>query len=255
MYFHLKYVIIKIWKYVKECLFVEYIFLCLGIIITIVFLTKRTAKVTLNVAFLKSVASMCFILTGLFSFVGNESCPRIVGALVAVGAAWGMLGDIALDLKYIFKKYEESYLTAGFGSFLVGHIFYSAAMVNIYGVDKMPVIFACVVALVSLLFVMISEPLLKVKYGKFKKITALYMTVLGATVGLSIGYAISTGFDVSAILLAVGFLLFLASDAVLAGLYFSLDSKKRVHRPDIVLNHSLYYAAQFTIAISLSFIK
>ncbi len=232
-----------------------YVFLVVGIAITIVFLSKRTARVTLNVAFLKSVASMCFILTGLFGFVGNENCPRIVGALVAAGAAWGMLGDIALDLKYVFKKYEESYLTAGFSSFLVGHIFYSAAMINIFGFEKLPAIVALAVAIGSCVFVLISEPLLKVKYGKFKRITALYMTVLGATVGLSIGYAISTGFDVSAILLAIGFFLFIASDAVLAGLYFSLDSKKRTHRPDIILNHFLYYAAQFTIAISLNFIK
>ncbi len=231
-----------------------YVFLAIGLIVTIVFLTKRTAKVTLNVAFLKAIASMCFILTGLFAFVGNENCPRIVGALVGVGATWGMLGDIALDLKYVFKKYEKDYMNAGFSSFLVGHIFYIAAMYFAFGFNKLALIMGAVCSVVASTFVLYSEPLLKVKFGSFKLITVLYMAVLGAVTGVAIGYAISSGYKLSQTLLNVGFMLFLASDCVLSDLYFSLDEKKKTKRSLIVLNHALYYSAQFCIAISLLFI-
>lgn len=232
-----------------------HLFLVLGIVLCIVFLSKRTAKVTLNVAFLKTVTSMCFILTGLFAFVSNDACPKIVGALVAAAGVWGLLGDIALDLKYVFKKYEGSYLTAGFSSFLVGHIFYCFAMVFAFGFEKLPVIIGAVACLLVFGFVFISEPILKCKYGNYKMIAALYMAVLSFTVGLSVGYAIVTDFSVAAIIMAVGFTLFILSDLVLAGIYFSIDDKKRVSRPSIIINHILYYAAQFTIAISLCFIE
>lgn len=232
-----------------------FVFLGIGVLICIAFLTKRTAKVTLNVAFLKAVTSMCFILTGQFAFVSNENCPRIVGALVAVAATWGLLGDIALDLKYVFKKYEESYLTAGFSSFLVGHIFYCLAMYFIYGFSAKAFIIAGIVCVVITIFILFSERLLKLKFGKFKPITIIYMIVLNFTVGLSVGYVNSTNYAVSAVIMAIGFILFIMSDAVLSGIYFSIDEKKRSKRSDIVLNHALYYAAQFTIGVSLFFIK
>ncbi len=231
-----------------------YVFLIIGLVVTITFLTRRTAKVTLNVAFLKAVASMCFILTGLFAFVGNDNCPRIVGALVAVGAAWGMLGDIALDLKYVFKNHEKDYTNAGFISFLVGHVFYIAAMYFAFGFDKLALIFGIVCSILASTFVLYCEPLLKVKFGEYKLITIFYMGVLGAVTGVAIGYAISSGYSLAQTLLNAGFMLFLASDCVLSDLYFSLDEKKRTKRSSIVLNHILYYSAQFCIAISLLFI-
>jgi uncharacterized membrane protein YhhN len=231
-----------------------YLFLAIGLIVTIIFLTKRTARVTLNVAFLKAVASMCFILTGLFAFVGNENCKPIVGALVAAGAAWGMLGDIALDLKYVFKKYEKSYTNAGFISFLVGHLFYIGAMYFAFGFSKLSLIMGAVCSVLSFTFVMYCEPLLKVKFGEYKLITIFYMGVLGAVTGVAIGYAIESKYSLAQTLLNAGFMLFLASDCVLSDLYFSLDEKKRTKRASIIINHALYYSAQFCIGISLLFI-
>lgn len=232
-----------------------FVFLGIGIVLCIIFLSKRTTKVSLSVAFLKAVTSMCFILTGLFAFVANENCPKIVGALVAVAAVWGLLGDIALDLKYVFKKYEEQYLNAGFSCFLVGHIFYCFAMYFVYGFSLKAVVIGLIITALIMIFIAFSEPLLKVKYGKFKPITMLYMTVLSFTTGLSVGYVNSTDYDLFAVIIAIGFILFILSDAVLSGLYFSLDEKKRSKRSDIILNHALYYAAQFTIGVSLYFIK
>ena len=50
-----------------------------------------------------------------------------------------------------------------------------------------------------------------------------------------------------------GMILFLASDGVLGKIYFSNKEKDRTSRFYIVLNHALYYAAQFLIAMSISF--
>ncbi len=231
-----------------------YAFLILGIALVLIFVSKRTAKVTLNVAFLKAVASACFITTGVMAMAENPDCPKLMGALVAVAGVWGTFGDIALDLKYVFKKYEEQYLNAGFSSFGVGHIFYSAALISCFGFNKKALILAVVTAIACLGFVFVSEPLLKVKYGKFKAITAAYMVFLGFIVGLSVGYAIFS-YSTATLMLAIGFVLFILSDVFLSGLYFGPTEKERTSRPAIIINHLLYYGAQFTIATSLLFIK
>ncbi len=230
-----------------------YVFLGLGIVLLIAFVSKRTARVTLQVAFLKAVVSVCFILTGLFAMVDNPDCPKIVGALVAAGGVWGLLGDIALDLKYVFTKYEKEYLNAGFSCFGVGHIFYIGALYINFGFNFKAFVGAFVAGLVCVAVVFISQPLMKLNYRGYKKITVVYMFILGYVYGLSSGYAI---FDYSlpALIITIGFILFLASDLFLSGLYFGTTEKKRTSRPAIILNHLLYYSAQFVIAISLLFI-
>ncbi len=231
-----------------------YLILAIGLLFVGVFLVKRTAKVTLQVAFLKAVASVFFILTGLFSMVENPDCPKIVGALVAAGGVWGLLGDIALDLKYVFKKYEKEYLTAGFSSFGVGHIFYVCAMFIAFGYNQRVFIGAFPIALISVASVFILEPVMKLNYNGFRAITTVYMAVLGFSVGLAVGYAIFD-FSVATLILGIGYLLFILSDVFLSGLYFGPTEKQRTSRSAIILNHLTYYLAQFLIAISLFFIK
>ncbi len=227
-----------------------YIFLALGLVFTAIFISKRTAKVTLNVAFLKEVASVCFIITSLFAMAENPNCPKIVGAFVAAGGVWGLLGDIDLDLKYVFKNYENEYLEAGFSSFGIGHIFYMCALVTAFSSGGKAFIFAAVGAVLAMIFVFVTEPLFKVKYGKFKLITVAYTSLLGFVLGLAIGYAVYD-FSVSSLLAAIGFAVFLGSDAFLSGLYFGQTDKDRTNRVAIVLNHILYYSAQFILAMAL----
>ena len=229
------------------------IFLAIGLIFTTIFISKRTAKVTLYVAFIKAVSSVCFILTGLFAMVENPDCPKLIGALVAAGGVWGVLGDIALDLKYVFKKYEEQYLNAGFSSVGVGHFFYMAALICAFGVNKMAIIFGLIGIVLNIIFVYIGKPLLKVNIGKFKPITISYMSVLGFAHGMSIGYAVFD-FSVAKLILAIGFTMFFISDLLLSGLYFGSTNKQKTSRTAIVFNHIFYYSAQFLIAISLLFI-
>ena len=231
-----------------------YLFLILGAILVLIFVSKRTAKVKLELAFLKAVASVCFILTSLFAMVENPDCPKIIGALVTAGGVWGLLGDIALDLKYVFKTHEKEYLYAGFSSFGIGHIFYIAALYSYFGFNIKAFIGAIAAGLVCVAIAFIAKHIMKLDYRGFRNITAVYMFVLGYVYGLASGYAI---FDYSlpALIFTIGFILFLASDIFLSGLYFGQTEKKRTSRPAIIINHLLYYAAQFTIASALLFLK
>ena len=234
---------------------VGYLFFAIGIVATIVFLAKRTAKVTIDVVAIKSMASMGFILSGLFFFIDNEACPDLLGAFTVGGACFGMLGDIVLDLKYSKLNDADKCTFLGFWVFLIGHIFYSIAMVSAYGIELINVICVAIGIIAGIIIAIVTEKVMKLEYGKFKKITILYTAVLCMTLGFAGGYTITESYNIHSVLLNIGFALFVLSDAFLAGLYFSKNEKDRTNRTAIVLNHATYFAAQYIIALSLAFYR
>ena len=233
----------------------SYLFLVMGIAATIIFLTKRTARVTIDVVGIKSIASMGFILSGLFFFIGNEACPDYLGAFTIGGACFGMLGDIVLDLKYTKLNDADRCTNLGFWTFLIGHIFYSIAMVSVYGIELTNIICVAIGIIAGIIIAIVTEKVMKLEYGKFKKITILYTSILCMTLGFAGGYTITESYTLHSVLLNIGFALFVLSDAFLAGLYFSKNEKDRTNRTAIVLNHLTYFAAQYIIALSLAFYR
>lgn len=231
------------------------LFLVMGIAATIIFLTKRTARVTIDVVGIKSIASMGFILSGLFFFIGNEACPDYLGAFTIGGACFGMLGDIVLDLKYTKLNDADRCTNLGFWTFLIGHIFYSIAMVSVYGIELTNIICVAIGIIAGIIIAIVTEKVMKLEYGKFKKITILYTSILCMTLGFAGGYTITENYTLHSVLLNIGFALFVLSDAFLAGLYFSKKEKDRTNRTAIVLNHLTYFAAQYIIALSLAFYR
>lgn len=232
----------------------QYLFLSVGVAVTVLFLVFRKATVNLNVALLKSVASLLFVFTALFTFISNASCPPYMGAFTVAGACLGMLGDIYLDLKYVHSNESQKYLFAGFATFAVGHLFYSFSLIAAYGLEFKNIVFALVGAVVLGAIVPLSAKLLPIDYGKFFKVTTAYISVIGFTVGLSLSYAV-TDTCLHTIIFSVAMIFFLISDAFLSGLYFGKEEKDRTNRLAIILNHLCYYAAQYIIAISLVFYR
>ncbi len=228
----------------------EYFFLISGLCFVVVFNIKRKPKTDLNTVVFKGLASLCFIFTGLFAFVGNENCPSYMGALAVTGACFGLIGDIVLDLKYVYETDADKYLKIGFLSFLIGHIFYIASMIYAYGANLYVLIFTVICFFFGILFALGAEKIFKLNYGKFRLITVLYTSVLNSTVGLAVGFLVAEPSLHTGIFTA-GMFLFLISDAILSRTYFSPVEKDRESRVALVLNHSTYYAAQYLIAISL----
>lgn len=232
-----------------------YLFFVIGIAVTIIFLIKRTANVTTDVVAIKSLASMGFILSSVFFFIDNEACPDYSGAFAVGGACFGILGDIVLDLKYSRLNDADRCTNLGFWAFLIGHIFYSISMVSFYGIELINVICVAIGIVAGIIIAVATEKVMKLEYGKFKKITILYTAVLCMTLGFAGGYTITECYTLHSVLLNIGFALFVLSDAFLAGLYFSKKEKDRTNRTAIVLNHATYYAAQYIIALSLAFYR
>lgn len=225
-----------------------YICLALGIINLILFLAQRKPEVSLKVLFFKTTTSALFILTSFSAFYENYNCSEKLALLFFAGAVCGLLGDIWLDAKYIFPSEKNGLLKAGFISFLIGHIFFIAGMFITYGVSTISIICGAVGAIGAPFSCILTEKLFKANFGKDKLISVVYTGVLMLATGISLGIAIDNNFDLSSLVRFIGMVLFLASDAVLAKIYFCEGQNTRVN---VVINHALYYLAQFALATSL----
>ncbi|MEG2720621.1 MAG: lysoplasmalogenase family protein, partial [Oscillospiraceae bacterium] len=98
---------------------------------------------------------------------------------------------------------------------------------------------------------LIEKPL-KMVYGSFKPILFLYTAILSMTAASAVVAAFETGFSKVWVVMSIGGILFALSDLVLSGMYFGEGKNTKLN---IVVNHTLYYAAQFTMAATILCIK
>ena len=228
-----------------------YIVLSVGVVVSLVFCYQRRLGFSIKNLLFKSVSSLCYLLTAVFALIDNVNA-RTYGSLIIMGGALGLVGDILLDLKGIYKKDERVYLKGGFIFFLVGHIFYIAAIVYSIKLKWWIVLLGAVVSAVIGALTVLSANLMKVHYGAYRRIVAVYVAFLAMTTVMSATAMIVSSFEKGYVLMAVGSLLFLLSDAVLSNTFFGRGKDKKHH---LFINHFLYYAGQYLIAASIMFIK
>lgn len=228
-----------------------YIVLAVGVVVSLIFCYQRRVGFSVKNLLFKSVSSLCYLLTAVFALI-NNSQAYTYGSLIIMGGALGLVGDILLDLKGIYKSEEKVYLKAGFIFFLVGHIFYISAVLNHSSLKWWLILIAVVISLIIGIGSVLLANVMKVHYGAYRRIVAVYVSFLAMTMITSIFTAIANGFQKGYVLLAIGSVLFLLSDAVLSNTFFGRGKDKDWH---LFINHFLYYAAQYLIAASVMFVK
>ena len=230
-----------------------YAALAAGIAAVVVFLVLRVKYGGLKGLYSKAIASFLFLLTALSAAAVNPG-HEVYAGLIVFGLVLGLSGDIWLDLKWIYEKDMEKFLNAGFIAFMIGHVFYIGAIYKFAGnwsvlTAVLPIIISVVVAIGN---VIVSEKLLKLKFGKFRTIVGVYTFFLFMTFAVSAVAMLNNSFAKQWILMSAGGLLFAFSDAVLSNMYFKEGGNTKAN---IIINHVSYYAAQFIIASSVLFIK
>lgn len=230
--------------------------LAIGIVSAIFFMKERVKKCGIKALLLKTVTSIIFIFCGA---IGSANALKhgycVFPILVLMGLVFGLLGDIWLDLKWIYKDDNDIYTFSGFFSFIVGHILFIAAILHRFA-DWNKIIYIILPVIISLIAavgMLILEKPLKMKYGKFKAITVVYTFIVALLAFLSGSFALMNGFKIMTLnLMFAGGIFFALSDLILSGTYFGENKKRPI---DIITNHTTYYAAQFLIASSLMFLK
>ena len=84
-----------------------------GAVFLILFIMKCKNERSVTGVFLKNAASVFFILTAICSCYQNPDHWRY-GMLIISGLVFGMLGDVYLDLKWVYPNDMKKYLIMGF---------------------------------------------------------------------------------------------------------------------------------------------
>ena len=227
-----------------------------GAVLLFVYIREKIKAYSVKAVILKSIVSVLFVAVGVYGSwlraargTTSSLCPFVV-----LGLIFGLLGDIWLDLKYVFPEKDEPFTYAGFCVFGVGHILYSTGMLlSYYPTGKpMTVIVPILLAVVMSVGNAVLEKPMKLHYGKLKPVVIAYGVLLFGMVLLSGSLALAYGWKETPLnLLFIGGVFFAISDLILSGTYFGVGKERPIN---LVLNYITYYTAQFLIASALVFL-
>ena len=233
------------------------ILLVLGALDLCWFLFERVKEKSTKAAMIKSSVSVLFMSVAAvaWSLVPAGAAHAKFAPFLLIGLLCGLLGDIWLDLKFVYPKENDIYTFAGFYAFAAGHILFIIGLIWQYGAGVpilyivLPLLIACAVGAGNLAL----APVMKMEYGKFKAITGVYGAILFGMTLLAGSLALYYHFEFWTLnLMFIGGVFFAISDLILSGTYFSTGKDRPV---DVITNHATYYIAQFIIAMSIYFIR
>ena len=229
--------------------------LIIGAIFLTIFLVERVREKRVVAVVFKGLTSLMFILTALLAWLFSNRPNCSFGIFILIALFFGLLGDVFLDIKFITKKYEDLFTRLGFIAFGTGHIFFVTGLfANYYygGIHVLYIIIPAIVAVALAIFSLMMEKFMPIRYGNMIIFVPLYGVLLFFVTAIYISFSFFYRWQFMTLtLMSIGFVLFAASDLVLNNTYFSKGFDKPIY---IIINHVLYYIAQFLIAVSLFFL-
>jgi uncharacterized membrane protein YhhN len=189
---------------------------------------------------LKGSASLIFVLIGLKAY---QTVNFAFNRQLLIGLFFGLIGDVLLNLRYVFPKQGQKIFLIGIVAFLIGHIMYLLALIpqarHILWYCAIPgaVAAACLLAYIF--------KTMEVKKA-FKIFGIFYLGAVFIMTAIAIGIAIFTP-SRRAIIYAIGAILFTASDVILIFNTFSGVTRFSMR----IMNLTLYYLGQILIAVSM----
>ena len=227
-----------------------------GAVLLFVYIREKIRAYSVRAVLLKSAVSVLFIMVGIYGawLSASKGSASLLCPFVVLGLLCGLLGDVWLDLKYVFPEKDEPFTYAGFCVFGVGHILYIIGMLlTCYPTGKpMTLIVPVLLALVLSIGNAVLEKPMKLIYGKFKPVVITYGVILFAMVLISGRLALNFGWEKTPLnLIFIGGVFFAISDLILSGTYFGTGRERPI---DLALNYITYYTGQFLIASALVFI-
>ena len=232
-----------------------YILCAVGAVLLVWYIREKIRARSLKAVFVKSAVSLLFLAVGACGWylsARSGSLPA-TGIFVLIGLLCGLLGDIWLDLKFVFPQQDDAFTYMGMGVFGVGHILYIIGLLLRYYPKGRPlyVIVPIVLAVIASAGNLLLEKPMRLRYGKMKPLVFTYGVLLFSALAITGSLAISCGWHETALnLFFAGLILFAVSDVILSGTYWGEGKDRPV---DLALNYLTYYPAQYLIAVSLLF--
>lgn len=219
------------------------------------FIVRRVRVDDVFGAFLKALASLCFVALGL---VCAASSAHTAMALLAVMAeVLCLVGDVFLsvDCADAFAGADgcargaapasKLWTYGGFVAFMLGHVCFTAFLLWGGAWALLPA--AILIGVAGGIFIYLTPRILGLRMGRLRLLASCYSIVIFTATSLAVLLAVFRGGAGRAIF-AVGYALFLLSDIVLAAIMFTEGRDTPAYN---AANLVLYYAGQNLIALSL----
>lgn len=218
-----------------------FIILCLIIMSVFIYYEKKEKFVIAVI--LKGLASLMFVLLGY-------ECSKVVGntefhKLVKIGLILGLIADILLNLRFVFKAKGKIVFLVGILVFLSGHILYLCALIPTVNNVILPLVIGIVLTAIIIKWIFT-----QIEAAKAFKIFGIFY--IGAIVIMNcfaFANLIQDPSNTRYIIFTIGAVSFLISDIVLILNTFGKTTKFSLR----ITNLSLYYIGQLLIAFSLMF--
>lgn len=233
-------------------------FIILEIIFTPLFLKAQWPGMCLKSLVYKMICSTSFVGIGILSVFISENKSTFAIMMLA-GLILGWIGDY-----FLHAKPTNTYFAIGFVSFMLGHIVYIACYIRTipviapdYNFINIPEI---AISLILLAVAIVLAVKFKVEFStKVLKCGVVVYTVIlvvmfikATTLGVQYYLTGSSDGILAILVLSLGSLLFLLSDATIGLIMFGGQKK---NKPLKVFNIVTYFAGQALLASSILFIK
>lgn len=233
-----------------------WIMLAIGVVLLLLYIRAKLKTYDVKELLLKTFTSVCFMFIAIYlAYLIPWGTPaRAFAFFVIGGLLMGLLGDVWLDLKYVYPKDDKTYTFAGFYSFFAGHVLFILGLILNYGDFSRPayIIVPIIIGFAVGIINGFLGKVMKLDYGIYRTIVQGYGGILFSMTLLAGSLAWMYDFQFMTLnFMFVGGILFLISDLVLSQTYFAGNESKGV----IIANYLTYYPAQFVIASSLLFIR
>ena len=210
-----------------------------GIVLQMLFIAVEHKEKYVPAVILKGCASALFCIIGYF---GNNASSQSFTKWIFIGLLLGMIGDIFLNLRYVFPAQGQKIFLAGIFFFLIGHILYLAALIPLCE-HLLPCILIGVLLAAALLGYIFKT--MQVKKA-FKIFGIFYLGAIIVMTCTAIGIFLEKR-QLAAGIYAAGAILFTLSDIIL--IFNTFGSETKFSRR--IANLLLYYLGQLLIAFSL----
>ena len=165
-----------------------------GALAWILYVKEKLREYSVKAVVLKSFVSACFLAVAVSAWAAASRRGELqsMGAFVVLGLLFGLLGDVWLDLKYVFPEQDDAFTYTGFLVFGIGHILYMIGMLLRYfesGTLRYVLIPIALGILLGFLTGLLERPM-KLRYGKMKPVVIAYgallfsMTLLAGSLAL-----------------------------------------------------------------------
>ncbi len=215
-----------------------------GLILQSLFIKSEFDEKMKAAVVLKGTASLMFVLLGIYLI---PSRITMYVDFILKGLIFGMFGDILLNLRYLVPKQKAtSVFGLGVLSFIVGHVFYIFALIDLGG-NNILLWALLITIIISILVILLMKKHFPFEKKYIRVFSYIYIIVVVAMFSSAIALMIVKGYSIKYTSFLVGAFLFLVSD--IFTVYYSFIEETRLQK---ALNLYTYYLAQILIALTLA---